>query len=329
MWSDSIRCAIRAHTSCSALYNETWYNSLAVKFIAIILEIQDSNIYIYMKYIHWNGFFLLVPPFCFRDDRNLYQFQYKSPDNIQRPPATSDKLLWSTITFVLSRAVFFLGSADFPNCPKGFVAHLCWPHSAINRRCMEITITNQSGKHAKSWVFWSSLQPPHADQQSPKLEPSFLGSCDIRWWVQGQPLPIWWSCPRTICFLDATIHYPFNKTVTNSSRPTRVATKTMNSSINSTWDQCCCIQFRCLWVNMRRQWWWLGVSLWHQSGYDERYPVATKIFGLCGQRHGLQFVWSAPRWSWTMIENSFASRYGEGHSLLTWSSSIDTHIAPE
>ena len=35
----------------------------------------------------------------------------------------------------------------------------------------------------------------------PDLEPSPLLSCNICWWIQGQPLPRW-----STCFLDETIH---------------------------------------------------------------------------------------------------------------------------
>ena len=56
--------------------------------------------------------------------------------NLLRP---SDKLLWSTITFVMARSALVFGSAAFPNCPKaGSVANLWWSHPAVRPRCMKI-----------------------------------------------------------------------------------------------------------------------------------------------------------------------------------------------
>ena len=42
----------------------------------------------------------------------------------------------------------------------------------------------------------SSLPPTHVGRHAPNLEPSALVSSDVRWWVQGQPLPLWSSCLR-------------------------------------------------------------------------------------------------------------------------------------
>ena len=39
-------------------------------------------------------------------------------------------------------SAFFLGSGDFPNCPKSNVSHLCWSHSAVTYRFMQIAISN-------------------------------------------------------------------------------------------------------------------------------------------------------------------------------------------
>ena len=64
----------------------------------------------------------------------------------------SDKLVWWTITFVLSRSAFFLRSADFPsNYPKGSVAHLSWSHSDASHHYMQITISNQIGNRANQY----------------------------------------------------------------------------------------------------------------------------------------------------------------------------------
>ena len=65
----------------------------------------------------------------------------------------SEKLLCSIITFVLSWTAFFLRSVDFLNCPKGSVAHLCWSFSVVSRRCVHITIWNQSGNLSNQYQF--------------------------------------------------------------------------------------------------------------------------------------------------------------------------------
>ena len=51
----------------------------------------------------------------------------------------SDRLLWSTITFLQSQsAFFFFENADFSNYSKSSVSHLCWSHSAMSCCCMQI-----------------------------------------------------------------------------------------------------------------------------------------------------------------------------------------------
>ena len=44
---------------------------------------------------------------------------------------------------------------------------------------------------------WSSPPTPNMGTQARELEPSKLVSCNICWWVQVQPLPLWWSCPSS------------------------------------------------------------------------------------------------------------------------------------
>ena len=53
-------------------------------------------------------------------------------------------MLGSAITFVQLWSAFFLERADFTNCPKGGVAHLCWLHSALSRCYEQITIWNHN-----------------------------------------------------------------------------------------------------------------------------------------------------------------------------------------
>ena len=85
----------------------------------------------------------------------------------------------------------------------------------------------------------------------------------------------------------------------------------MDSSANSTWDECWCFQLWCLRTNMRRWRWWSGVSLGHRSGCLSlsEIQLLLNILGLCGQRQAVQFCCSAPPWFWT-------SGYGKRHGLL-------------
>ena len=58
---------------------------------------------------------------------------------------------------------------------------------------------------------------------------------------------------------------------------------------------------------LSKQWWgWRfepSRQLW-------RHCNVRNVLGPCGQRHGVQFAWSAPSWSWTLRENSWASWHG-------------------
>ena len=85
---------------------------------------------------------------------------------------------------------------------------------------------------------------------------------------------------------------------------------TMDSSANSTWDECWWFQLWCLRTNMRR---WSRVSLRHRSGCQclslSEIQLLLNIIGLYGKRQAVQFSWSAPPWFWT-------SGYGKRHGLL-------------
>ena len=59
---------------------------------------------------------------------------------------------------------------------------------------------------------------------------------------------------------------------------------------------------------------------------DIQLPLST--YGPCGQRHGVQLVWSSQFWSWTQRENFSVSWYRKGNGfLLLWSSLTDAHVA--
>ena len=103
------------------------------------------------------GIISLAPPFWLTSGGNLYfnirplsiQGLWKqSKDLLSWLP---DKRLWLATPIVHSQSAYFLGSADFPSCQKGNVAYLCWSHSALRLRFMQITISNQSGNHANQY----------------------------------------------------------------------------------------------------------------------------------------------------------------------------------
>ena len=48
----------------------------------------------------------------------------------------------------LYQSASVLGSADFLNCPP---KHLCWSHSAVSCRCMQITISNQISNEGNNY----------------------------------------------------------------------------------------------------------------------------------------------------------------------------------
>ena len=43
----------------------------------------------------------------------------------------------------------------FPQLPQISVGYLCWSHSAVSSRCMQITISNQSGNHANQYLAYN------------------------------------------------------------------------------------------------------------------------------------------------------------------------------
>ena len=64
---------------------------------------------------------------------------------------------------------------------------LC-PHSP--RMLSSSWISFETSRPLSQTDSWSSLPQLHVGRQAPKLEPSALGSCDIRLWVHGQSLPL-------------------------------------------------------------------------------------------------------------------------------------------
>ena len=126
----------------SLFENTSWFSCLRHLIISIYTARQLS------------GIALLAPPFCLSAGGNLCQYPsiwgpWQYSEYLFWP---SDIFSWSIITFVLFLPAFFLGSADFPNCPKGRVAHLCWSHSAMSCLCMQITISNRCDNHANQYL---------------------------------------------------------------------------------------------------------------------------------------------------------------------------------
>ena len=55
------------------------------------------------------------------------------------------------------------GGADFPNWSKISVSYLCWSHSIVNCRCMQIIFSNQNGNHASQYAacnYWKHCFVP-------------------------------------------------------------------------------------------------------------------------------------------------------------------------
>ena len=92
-------------------------------------EILYSNLnYIARKLC---GITLLMQKVCLTASGNLFQCQFEA--NIRNAICN---VFMVGHHFVSSRPVFFFGGADFHDCPKGSVAHLCWSHSAMSHCCM-------------------------------------------------------------------------------------------------------------------------------------------------------------------------------------------------
>ena len=98
---------------------------------------------------------LLVAQFCHTTGENLCQYKYKAPENIQKTSRHRLKVLFSTISLVQPRSGCFI--EILPISPKGNVAHLCWSHSFVSSRCMQI-ISNQSGNHANQYCYFVIIE---------------------------------------------------------------------------------------------------------------------------------------------------------------------------
>ena len=115
----------------------------------------------------------------------------------------------------------------------------------------------------------------------PKPEPSALVSCDIRWWVLGQPIPLWSSFSRI-----PSVSWMQQNT---SLSPTRRKTDGKLGHVHYSWRgwlethniyhmrpvlRVPVLVLVCQHARWRRR--WSGVSLGHRSGCLEQYPAATK-----------------------------------------------------
>ena len=61
--------------------------------------------------------------------------------------------------FVHFWSAFFLGSADLPSYTKRDVAHLCWSHPLVSRRCMQMSIWNQNLSQTKVAIMPANITP--------------------------------------------------------------------------------------------------------------------------------------------------------------------------
>ena len=155
------------------------------------------------------GITLLTPPLCFTAGGNLCQCQFKSPGNILKLSLGSLITVYGRPSlYACSGQSFFLKSADFPNCPKISMAHFCWLHSFLSRRCMTITISNQSRNHANHypddnhWKYCSFLSSlPFAERDPSPASTTIMGMTEFSsccWKAIGklQPRNRWNSWTR-------------------------------------------------------------------------------------------------------------------------------------
>ena len=116
---------------------------------------------------------------------------------------------------------------------------------------------------------WSSLSPPHVGRLLPKQETSALVSYDIRWWTQGQPVPLWSSCPRipSVTWMEQSTSLSATRRNIRAC-PLQLLRPTMNCQANIRWDQCLMIQgrewssFDSIVFNRRPCTLWIRLLLW-------------------------------------------------------------------
>ena len=104
------------------------------------------------------GITILVPPVCLTAGGNLCQCQYKASNYIWRTSRDfsrpSNKLVWSTITFVLSQSTIRLGSANFSLVPMA-VWHQSGSHANQYPACNHCVLSSWSFSERDVENYWS------------------------------------------------------------------------------------------------------------------------------------------------------------------------------
>ena len=95
---------------------------------------------------------LLVRPFCLIAGGNLWHVKVRLLTIFKGHLATPWQVLRSIVPFVLPRSAFFLGSADFPNCPP----RQCVSFILITFSCELSLYTNYHPKRK-----WQSRKPKY------------------------------------------------------------------------------------------------------------------------------------------------------------------------
>ena len=141
-----------------------WDNPLIAEFVVIFLILSHPRPYLptatwCLKYtLAAKCMDLPYQHICFASQlEEIYVNFNKIPIAIYITPFMNFwKILWLTITFILSRISFFiLGVLISPIIPKA----MCWSYSAVRCHCMQINLTNQNGSHVNRYSasnYWNN-----------------------------------------------------------------------------------------------------------------------------------------------------------------------------
>ena len=110
----------------------------------------------------------------------------------------------------------------------------------------------------------SSVSQCDIDAPSAELGSSALASCDVCWWVQDQPLPLWSPASCTIACISTARQNIRARPLQFYCWPWTV------EYMRPVWM----ISYVCLNANMQRHWLPPEVSLGHLSGCLDTYPAA-------------------------------------------------------
>ena len=111
-----------------------------IKSLGLCVRIHPNN-YAHQLY----GLTLLVGPFSPQLVEIYVNVNIRPLAMFERTLATPWQSIMADHHFCQFCSTPFLGSAEFPNCTKDNLAPLCWSHSVVSCRCMQIAILIQSG----------------------------------------------------------------------------------------------------------------------------------------------------------------------------------------